>query len=358
MSSIAAPAASSGRLRRTTDSAQRRGAHLRTLLWFLRDGYRVARRPMILALVSELGAFVLQAAAFTLLATTLSSPETVLEDWGRQRAAVAVGAVVVVVLLIAEILKYYRQALKNRVGYHYEIDALRRVLRYASPANRFDSETIKNLASRLPQVSARVAMVATEIVVPIAVIIVAGGFVLWQYPWFALVFVFGLVAIIPMYFVVVRRGRVATTAFYSVEGLDYARNAALAFSPNSGGISIATIHDIPNQSQRSLKALEVRRSTPNLTYLVTGTATAVTLAGLAGYAVLRSDNGGSLLHLLVLLQFSYMGIGRLTSAVSKSQILLPRVEPVVWALRSEPPPAPRGTTTTSGPSVLEDLFDD
>lgn len=295
-----------------------------------------------LAVSAEFAYFGIQAFAYGVLVQALSNPGSLLSSQSVAVAAAVLTLGLGVLLAIGEGLKYAAQSAKYRLAYDYEVEVLQRVLRYGHRANRFDKQTIKDVVSRSPQLSARVAMAAVDGVVPTFVGLIAGAVVTVRYPLFAVWLAIGLTITAPLYLVVIRRGRSATQQFYSPEGLNYARDAVLFFSPGRGGLGVNGASQILRASQRSLKALELRRSTPNLTYLVTGVAMSITLAGLVGYSVIiasRVENpSADLLQIFFVLRFLYSGVGGLSGAISKSHILLPRVEPVMWALRQEPPP--------------------
>jgi len=303
--------------------------------------------------VAEFGYFAIQAFAYGVLVQALSNPGSLLESYSILTAATILTLGLGVLLIIGESLKYTAQKAKYRIAYNYEVDALKRVLRYGHRANRFDKQTIKDLVSRSPQLSARVAMASIDGVVPFFVGLLSGAVLAFLYPLFAVWLSVGLVVVAPLHLLVIRRGRAATQQFYSPEGLNYARDAVLFFAPGRGGIGVDGARQISAASEPSLKALEQRRSTPNLTYLVTGGAMSLTLAGLVGYSVLiasrNPDASGELLQIFFVLRFLYSGVGGVAGAISKSHILLPRVEPVMWALKQESPPpnldvAPVGAT--------------
>lgn len=323
-------------------SLRRLGRHGQTLLWFLRDAVRLSPKASATAIGTEFAYYFIQASAYGLLLAALSDPDRLLSSLDRTVAAVVLSVGLALALVAGEVMKYVGQRSKYRIAFDYELDALSRVLRYGHRANRFDRETIKNLVSRSPQVSARVAMASVDAVVPTIVGLIAATFMLITHPFFTIWLAVGLVLVLPLYFAVVKRGRQATQQFYSPAGLNYARDAVLFFSPGRGGVSPDGVERISAAARPSLKALEVRRSTPNLMYLVTGTAMSVTLAGLVGYSIVlatsEDDASQSLLQIFFILRFLYSGVGGLSGAISKTHILLPRVEPVLWALRGEPPP--------------------
>jgi hypothetical protein len=344
-------------------STNRYLAHLRTIGWFLADAWRVSKRAVAVAVAGELAYFAIQALAYGLLVSALSNPGSLLESRSTYVAAAILTLGLAVLLVAAEALKFMAQSSKYRIAYEYEVSALERVLRYGHRANRFDKLTIKDLVSRSPQVSARVAMAAVDGVVPAIVGAVASAVMIWMHPWFTVWLVFGLILTAPLHLFVLRRGRSATQDFYSVEGLNYARDAVLFFSGGRAGVSVDGAREITESARPSLKALEARRATPNLTYLVTGGAMSLTLAGLVGYSVIvatTSENPSArLLQIFFILRFLYSGVAGVAGAFSKSHILLPRVEPVMWALREEPPPrAELVIAAEIGADLGEDNFDD
>ena len=344
---------------------QSRGAgllgHAQLVAWFIGDSWRTARQPVAAALLAEFASFVLQALAFGLLVTALSEPGGQFAGQSTAVATMIMAISIALLLLVAEYVKFVSRREKFRLAYEYEADALARALRYAHRANRFDAESVKNLITRLPQVSGRVAMAAVDVLVPTVVGAIAALALLSTHPGFTIVLLAGVIALAPLYFVVTQRGRRATQAFYSPDGLSYIRSAALKMSaPTSGQ---PTAEEIQTQAQISLRELEVRRVTPNLTYLVTGAGLAVTLGALVGYSVVLgrrdADVDGALLEVFFILRFVYVGLGGVTGALSKIQILVPRVEPVMWALRGLPPPAPgEGAPRVSAGAPLEEDFDE
>jgi len=337
--------------------------HLRTIAWFLRDAWRVSRKATTVAVAAELVYFAIQALAYGLLVSALANPGSLLSSRGTYVAAAILTVGLGVLLIAAEGLKFTAQSAKYRVAYEYEVSALERVLRYGHRANRFDKQAIKDLVSRSPQVSARVAMAAVDGVVPAVVGAVAAIVMITTNPWFAVWLVVGLLVTAPLHLFVLRRGRTATQDFYSVGGLNYARDAVLFYSGGRDGVSVDGAREIVEAARPSLKALETRRATPNLTFLVTGGAMSLTLAGLVGYSVILAANTDNpserLLQIFFILRFLYSGIGGVAGAFSKSHILLPRVEPVIWALRGESPPTTNQLVGTESVAELdEDDFDD
>ena len=333
--------------------------HVRLVGWFIGDSWRTARRPVAASLIAELASFTFQALAFGLLVAALSDPGGQFAEQSTVVAAMIMAALIALLLLVAEYVKFVARKKKFRLAYEYEADALARALRYSHRANRFDSESAKNLISRLPQVSGRVAVASIDVLVPAVVGAIASVALLLAHPGFTIVLIVGVAALAPLYFVVARRGRRATQAFYSPEGLNYIRSAALRMSKPVRGQLAA--EEIQTQAQMSLRELEIRRVTPNLIYLVTGAGLAVTLGALVGYSVVlgRRDSAvdAALLEVFFILRFVYVGLGGVTGALSKVQILVPRVEPVLWALRGLPPPAPgqQAGKVPAGGSLEEDF---
>lgn len=346
---------------RTTLSAY--FAHLKRIGWFLRDSWVISRRATLVAVSAELTYFGIQALAFALLVSALANPGALLSSWGTYVAAAVLTVGLGILLFVAEGLKYVAQSAKYRLAYDYEVSALERVLRYGHRANRFDKQTIKDLVSRSPQVSARVAMASVDGLVPAIVGTLAAVVMIVISPWFAAWLTVALVITGPIHLLVLRRGRSATQNFYSPAGLIYARDAVLFFSRARLGVSDGGIFGITDSAKPSLKELETRRATPNRTYLVTGGAMSLTLAGLVGYSVIvakSSENASAqLLQIFFILRFLYAGVGGVTGAFSKCHILLPRVEPVMWALKGQAPPMPNERVGTgSTPELDEEDFDD
>jgi len=331
--------------------------------WFLRDAAVTAPRPTFVAVASELGSFGCQVVAFGLLVKALADPSSLLQSLSTTQAAIVLTGSVLFLLLSAEVLKFVGQSAKYRIGFVYEVSALRRTFRYAHRGNRFNRLTVKDLVSRSPQVSARVAMAVVDGVVPAVVLVLSAAAIGITHPIFTIWLAIALVGSAPAYFLVLRRGRQATERFYSPAGLNYARDAVLFFSPGRGGVHARGVLGIPREAEPSLRALEVRRSTPNLTYLVTGSMSSLTLAGLVGYAVLLASSNVNpsqdLLQIFFILRFVYQGVGGVSGAMSKCQILLPRVEPVIWALKGDSPPRPHAPDLVAPSATdIEDELDE
>lgn len=335
--------------------------HVRLVRWFIGDSWRTARRPMATTLLAESASFAFQALAFGLLATALSDPGGQFAEQSLPIAMTIMAGSIALLFLAAEYVKFVANREKFRLAYEYEADALTRVLRYAHGANRFDAESVKNLTTRLPQVSGRVSMAAVDVLVPTVVGVIAGLVLLFTHLVFTMVLVVGVAALAPLYYLATLRGRRATQAFYSPDGLSYIRSAALKMSaPGSGH---PTAEEIQAQAKISLQELEVRRVTPNLIYFITGVGQGVTVGALVGYSVVLgrrdADVSGALLEVLFILRFVYGGLGGVTGALSKIQTLVPRVEPVMWALRGLPPPAPgEPVGRVPGRAPLEEDFDE